>query len=67
MMAEHRAGRVTGNRRSILTHMMEAQEAGAARGRLGAGRLGARDLGQAAGAPVGGGLPPPPLDQCLSS
>ncbi|GBF94619.1 cytochrome P450 [Raphidocelis subcapitata] len=28
MMAEHRAGRVTGNRRSILTYMMEAQEAG---------------------------------------
>jgi hypothetical protein len=28
MMAEHRAGRVTGNRRSILTHMMDAQAAG---------------------------------------
>ena len=28
MMAEHRAGRITGSRRSILSCMMEAQAAG---------------------------------------
>jgi hypothetical protein len=32
MMAEHRAGRVTGARRSVLTAMIEAQAAGGCAG-----------------------------------